>query len=184
MENTHKKDKVMRSALVLLVLVAVIFAGSLIFAGKKASTPLNSDAVSRSDTRAGKSAIDLENSLSKAIINIGGNHLTASVADTELSRKNGLSNIHSIGPDEAKVFVFDKEDYHSFWMKDMNFPLDIIWVNNQNTVVDIRENIAPETYPDTFKPAYPASKTIEVNAGWVEEHNIKVGDTIMLTELQ
>lgn len=176
MENIKHKDKVMRSALVILVLIAVIFAGSLIFAGKKAAEEGENNPV--------VSVKGLDEKLSKAIVNIGGKHLTASIADSKSSRERGLSGVHSIGPNEGKIFLFEEEGFHKFWMKDMKFPLDVIWVNDQNTVVDIRENLAPETYPDTFVPAYPASKTIEVNAGWVAENDIKIGDTIMFTELK
>lgn len=180
MENTHTKDKVMRSALVLLVLLAVIFAGSLIFAGKNSSNNRNENGPI---SKATDSARELESRLSKAIVNVGGVHLTASIADTKQSRESGLSNLHSIGPNEGKVFVFEEMDFHAIWTQDMLFPIDVIWVNDQNTVVDIRENLAPESYPDTFKPAYPASKVIEVNAGWVAEHGVKVGDTFSFTKL-
>lgn len=167
-----KNDKVMKTALVVLVAIVVIFAGALIFAGKNASEVtqvfLN----------------EQEQNLKKAIVNVGGSHLIASVANTPLSRKQGLSNVHSIGPNEGKLFVFDEEGYHEFWMKDMNFNIDIIFINKQGTVVDIIENISPETFPKTFKPKYPAIKVLEVNAGWASQNKVKVGEMMIWTELK
>jgi uncharacterized membrane protein (UPF0127 family) len=172
-ENLNKKDGVMRTALVVLVGVVVIFAVALVFAGKKSSLSTGAD-----------SNVAVGEPLKKAIVNISGSHLIASIADTPLARTNGLSNVRVIGPNEGKLFVFDSEDYHEFWMKDMNFSIDIIFINDKGTVVDFVENIAPETYPNSFKPKYPASKAIEVNAGWVKAQNIKIGDFVLLTELK
>lgn len=169
MENL-KKDKVMKYALVILVGVIIVFAGALIFAGRNMN-----------------STVPVENqeaSLSRAIVNVGGKHLIASVANTPISRTRGLSNVKSIGPNEGKLFVFDKEDYHDFWMKDMKFSIDIIFINSLGTVVDIFENVSPDTFPNTFRPKYPALKVLEVNAGWASQNKIKVGDTVIWTELK
>jgi uncharacterized membrane protein (UPF0127 family) len=167
-----KNDKVMRMSIAVLVGLVIVFAGALIFAGRNASE----------ETQVFLN--EQEESLKKAVVNIGGNHLIASIANTPLSRKKGLSNVHSIGPNEGKLFVFDKEDYHEFWMKDMNFNIDIIFINSQGTVVDIIENVSPDTYPKTFRPKYPAIKVVEVNAGWAAQNNVKVGEMMIWTELK
>ncbi len=183
MENKDKKDKVMKSALMVLVVIVVVFAGLLIFAGSKTNTP--DRVVQNNDVPSGKRLIDLDDlGLSKAIVNVGGVHLTASVANTQSSRTRGLSNVHSIGPNEGKLFIFEEEDYHAIWAKDMNFAIDIVWINNNGTVVDFAQNVMPDSYPKSFTPKYPASKVIEVNAGWVEQQKIKVGDQMIWTTLR
>lgn len=172
MEHPIKKDRVMKMAIAVLVGVVLVFVVAILIANHK----MNSQGVSKSEER--------EDSLSRAIVNVGGSHLIASVADTPLARTQGLSNVHAIGPNEGKLFVFEEEGYPEFWMKDMKFNIDIIWINSMGTVVDILENVAPNTYPASFKPAYPASKVLEVNAGWASEHKVKVGDQMIWTELK
>jgi len=78
---------------------------------------------------------------------------------------------------EGMIFVFDKPDFYYFWMKDMKFPLDFIFIKN-NEVVDLLENIAPETYPKSFTSKVKADKVIELNAGEIKKSGIKIGDKL------
>jgi len=87
-----------------------------------------------------------------------------------------LSNREKLAENQGMLFVFDHTDYHSFWMKDMRFAIDIIWIDENKKVVDITHNAEPESYPKIFKPSLPAQYVLEVNAGWAEEHRVKVGD--------
>ncbi len=175
MENVQKKDKVMKTSLVILVAVVVIFAGALIFAGKNASVTPNQ--VMSVDN--GSSRSELKN----VIANIGGSHLTAAVASSDRDRKQGLSNVTSINPNEGQMFTFDTESFHTFHMKGMKFALDFIFVNDQGTVVDIVKNVSPD-YDGVITPTYPASVVFEVNAGWADQNNVKVGDTVISTEMK
>jgi uncharacterized membrane protein (UPF0127 family) len=67
-------------------------------------------------------------------------------------------------------------------MKGMNFPLDIIFIDKEGSIVDIYENIDPDTYPNSYKPSFLSLKVIEVNGGWVSSNRVKVGDTVMIKE--
>lgn len=174
MENVEKKDKVMKTSLIILVAVVVIFAGALIFAGKNASVSTN-QVVSENN---GSSRSQLKN----VIANIGGTHLTAAVASSDMDKKRGLSNVTSINPNEGQMFTFETEGFHTFHMKGMKFALDFIFVNDQGTVVDIVKNVSPE-YDGVITPAYPASTVFEVNAGWADQNKIQVGDTVISTEM-
>lgn len=178
MENAEKKDKVMRTSLVVLVAVVVIFAGALIFAGKKANLGPNEMASNTTP----KSVQSKEN-MKNVIANIGGSHLVASVASSDRSRKQGLSGVTSISPNEGKMFTFDTEDFHVFHMKDMEFHLDFIFVNDQGTVVDIVKSVSAD-FEGTITPKYPASTVFEVIAGWANANGIEVGDTVKSTEMQ
>jgi uncharacterized membrane protein (UPF0127 family) len=82
------------------------------------------------------------------------------------------------------LFIFPNEEKHFFWMKDMLFPIDIIWINNAKEIVYIDENTSiPETNtPDYNLPLFsspkPVSYVLEVNAGFSEKNNIKIGDKV------
>jgi uncharacterized membrane protein (UPF0127 family) len=75
------------------------------------------------------------------------------------------------------MFVFDKPDFYYFWMKDMNFPLDFIFIRD-NEVVDLLENITLETYPQSFTSKVQADKVIELNSGEIKKSGIKIGDKL------
>lgn len=110
---------------------------------------------------------------------IGGKSYTLFVADDEEKMQRGLSAVKELKNDEGMIFIFNKPDYHRFWMKEMQFPLDFIFLQD-NKIVDILTNIKPETYPQTFKPKIPADKVVEVNSREVEKMRLKIGDNIRL----
>lgn len=76
------------------------------------------------------------------------------------------------------IFVFDRSGFYPFWMKGMLFPLDFVWIGRDKKVAGVTANVAPETYPQAFLPPLPVKYVLEVNAGWVKEHGIKVGDAV------
>lgn len=103
------------------------------------------------------------------------------VVDTEATRELGLSNRASLGEDQAMLFVFDKPDMYEFWMKDMQFPIDIIWLDADKTIVFIESDVSPDSYPDsTFAPDKNSLFVLETNAGFVKKNNLKVGDKLNL----
>jgi len=104
--------------------------------------------------------------------------IAVSVADDDLERQQGLSGVEQMGEFAGKLFIFEREDYHGIWMKDMLFPLDIIWLNNEQEVVHIEKNVSPDTYPDSFVPSVPARFVIEVNAFFTQNQGILVGNKV------
>ncbi len=114
---------------------------------------------------------------SKRDATIGSKIYTLYVANTEELRSKGLSKTPSIRDNEGMIFIFEKPGQYSFWMKEMHFSLDFIYLNN-NLVVEILENIAPETYPTTFTPKKPTDTVIELNGGEAKKAGIKVNDEV------
>ncbi len=123
-----------------------------------------------------------QNQLAKTnlpVIKIGEAIVNVEIADTPDKRTLGLSGRTALLPNAGMLFVFDNEDYHTFWMKDMNFPLDLIWIGSDMKVMDVLKNATPDTYPKyAFKPDKPARYVVEVNAGWIERNKINLGDKI------
>lgn len=76
------------------------------------------------------------------------------------------------------LFVFPQVGIYSFWMKDMNFPLDIVWIDENNTVVDRVINALPESYPKTFTPHASAARVLELPANTADMYGFTVGARI------
>jgi uncharacterized membrane protein (UPF0127 family) len=108
--------------------------------------------------------------------------LNVEIAKTSADQEKGLSNRDSMAPDHGMLFVFDSEDTWPFWMKGMRFSLDIIWFDSQRHVVYIEQGLPPCTPEDCpiYTPPVKAMYVLEVNAGFVQNHNIILGDTFQL----
>jgi uncharacterized membrane protein (UPF0127 family) len=104
----------------------------------------------------------------------------ASVADTFETRMMGLSNTPYLPSGVVKLFVFSNSQPWSFWMKDMKYSIDIMWVQSNGIIVHIEEQVSPDTFPAQFTPNQPAQYVIEATSGFVAEHRVSVGDTVTL----
>jgi len=115
-----------------------------------------------------------------------GSIIKTELADTLEAREKGLSGRNSLDSDASMLFVFDSEGYYDFWMPDMNFALDMIWMNQNYEIVDITKDAEPmpgtplEELPK-YKSSAPAQFVLEVNSGFSNEHGLKVGDKLKLT---
>lgn len=116
------------------------------------------------------------------VVRIGNVPIRVEVADTDASREKGLGGRATLGATSGMLFIFDKSDYHKIWMKDMHIVIDVIWIDERFTVVDIARGLRPDTYPQTFEPKAPARFAIETNVNYAESFGITVGDTVMLPE--
>lgn len=103
---------------------------------------------------------------------------TVIVANTEPLRELGLGNRDSLPQDTGMLFTFDQPGFYNFWMKDMKFPIDIIWLNENLQVIRVEKDISPETYPKTFGPSSKSIFVLEVNAKIAEKNNYKEGSTL------
>lgn len=132
-------------------------------------------------------------------LKINGKIINVEIADTVEKRTKGLSGRQSLPENQGMLFVFATPDYYSFWMKDMNFGLDFIWIRG-NEVVEITENVSPEDYQPassldqresgratqsnrgepsgTLAPKNKTDKVLEVNAGTAKKLGIETGNNI------
>ena len=117
-------------------------------------------------------------SADKIDLKINGKEIKAEIADNDEKRNTGLSGRKSLEKNDGMLFVFQLPSKYSFWMKDMRFPLDIIWIDENKKIIAISENISPETYPASFSPSEPVKYVLEVNAGWSETNEVGVGDVL------
>ena len=108
-------------------------------------------------------------------IKIGDEIFTVRVAETQSARERGLSGTRALAPTDGMLFEFPTNALHSIWMKDMLIPIDIVWLSDEFLVVDIRENVSPDTFPAIFTPKLSARFVVELSAGAVKAFNIKEG---------
>lgn len=109
---------------------------------------------------------------------IGKTIVIAEIADTPQQQQQGLSDRAELSKGTGMLFVFKKPDYYAFWMKDMKFPIDIIWIDADWSVVDITERLMPESYPSTVRPEIAAQYVLEVPAGFSDAHYIEIGEKV------
>jgi len=113
-------------------------------------------------------------------IRFAGQNVRVEIADTPAERELGLSGRERLGEKEGMIFVFDSPGRHAFWMKDMLFPLDIIWLDENLKVIYIKKDARPESYPEIFLPGEDAKYVLEVVTGFADKYNLKEGDEVEL----
>lgn len=107
------------------------------------------------------------------------------VADDAKERETGLMFRKNLEWNNRMLFIFDDEYNLSFWMKNTYIPLDMIFIDKDLRIVDIKENVQPCIEDEQYIcPSYPSKQpakyVLEVNAGFVEQNGIKAGDIIDL----
>jgi len=103
--------------------------------------------------------------------------MRASVADTDEERQRGLSLTPSLPIGIVKLFVFDEPVVAPFWMKDMKYSIDIVWLDADKKIIYVASNVAPETYPTTFGPTELSLYVIETPAGLAAREGMNVGES-------
>ena len=128
--------------------------------------------------------VEVESEPHNPIYEIGSFDYDLEVLDTPEKRRQGLSGRLDLPPGKGMLFVFQTPDDYGIWMKDMHFPLDIIWLNSDREVVGLEENVQPDSYPDSFRADAASLYIIEINAGEAAEAGLEIGDTIYCREAQ
>jgi uncharacterized membrane protein (UPF0127 family) len=121
------------------------------------------------------------------MVRIGATAFTVEVADNLEARARGLSGRASLPPGAGMLFVFENTGIPTFWMKDMMFPLDLVWIGEQCTVESITPNVPPPTPEQNdgdlprFRPTQPVRYVLEINGGEAAAAKIQVGDPVAFT---
>jgi len=109
---------------------------------------------------------------------IGGKKFNLETASSLKDREAGLSGRENLCEDCGMLFLFDRKGKYSFWMKDMKFDLDIIWIFG-NEIVSLVKNISYENgAEEIINPETFSDKVLEINSGLCDKLNIKVGDKV------
>jgi uncharacterized protein len=112
-------------------------------------------------------------------ITINDKKINIEIADSWPERVQGLSGRDNLCDDCGLMFIFDSKDKYSFWMKDMKFSIDIIWIDDDKIVYIVENASLPrgDNIP-SYMPVTVANKVLEVNAEFVKKNNIKLGDIV------
>ena len=113
---------------------------------------------------------------------MGGKEFLVSVADTNAERTKGLSGTSQIKDNEGMLFVFPEKGSYGFWMKDMLYNLDIIWIDENLHITHIEKSLSPDSYPKVFYPTKPSLYVLEVLAGQSENLKLIIGDSLIFSK--
>ncbi len=110
---------------------------------------------------------------------IAGEHTISVVLALDPSaRAQGLSGTKELAPDHGMLFIFPYAGKYPFWMKDMNYPIDIVWMDSHGRVITVAPNLSPESYPQQFAPIAPARYVLEISAGTAMADGITEGTVL------
>jgi uncharacterized membrane protein (UPF0127 family) len=113
--------------------------------------------------------------LDTTIISPQGVHISVRVAMTDEQRQFGLSYFKDLPYGQGMIFVFPQPGAYSFWMKDMNFPIDILWLDEKGVVVDRAIAVDPSSYPKSFTPKASAQFVLEIPANTADRDGFTIG---------
>lgn len=113
---------------------------------------------------------------------IKGRCFQVELAENELQRGRGLMYRTELGEDRGMLFIFDKEDFYPFWMKNTLIPLDIIWIDSNRKVVFMAQKVQPcrVLICPSVLPTANAKYVLEINSGICQEISLKLGDRVVI----
>lgn len=105
--------------------------------------------------------------------------LDIEIADDDFQRETGLMYRNSMQDNQGMLFIFPKEEYRSFYMKNTRIPLDLIFLDENYIAVDFQENVAPMSEM-SLPSKVPAQYVLEINANLSEKLTFEIGDRLVL----
>lgn len=126
-----------------------------------------------------------QSGLERKELRVSSSTITVEIADSPQKRNQGLSGRVNLDPNSGMLFVYPDKDKHRFWMKDMKFPLDFIFIRD-GSIVDMIANVPiplsgqKDSSLPIYEPIEPINMMLEVNSGFILSNNVKVGDKVTL----
>lgn len=123
------------------------------------------------------------NDLGQAFVDIAGELFEVEIAQSPDAMQIGLSGRPYMADSSGMLFVFEMPGMHNFWMKDMEFPLDFVWIDSDCLVSDLTENVSHiedkgTADISTYSPSRPIKYVLEINAGISQTAGIQVGQRV------
>ncbi len=114
----------------------------------------------------------------KGVAAVGSLRYAVTLAMNPVEWEKGLSGRPALPLDEGMLFLFPSASVRAFWMKDMNFPIDIIWIDKGWRVVGVEAHATPDSYPKTFTSPSPVARVLEIASVGELGSPVHVGDQI------
>lgn len=114
-------------------------------------------------------------------VTIDGHTFSVTVANSAKDKEVGLSATTSLSENQGMYFPFQPEGYYAFWMKNMKFPIDIIFIHNNHIITIYSRVPAPTSASQIlpiYKPTEPTDSVLEISSGLADKYNFKVGDSV------
>lgn len=118
-------------------------------------------------------------------VRIGDLTIPAEIANTPDTLEKGLSGRLHLPKKQGMLFIFPLADEYAFWMPNMNFPIDLIWIDADKKIVGFEESMVPEKNmndPQYYAPPGPVKYVLEVNAGFVKKHALTIGQSVEIPD--
>jgi uncharacterized membrane protein (UPF0127 family) len=118
-----------------------------------------------------------DSSTEVVVIEVAGHPVRVRISETPRERQRGLMFTDSLPPDEGMLFVFEREQILSFWMKNTPLPLSVAFIDTEGRILEIK-HMQPLDEGTRHTSKQPALYALEMNAGWFEKHGVRVGDRV------
>jgi uncharacterized membrane protein (UPF0127 family) len=176
-KQNPRKKKITLTRLILIILVVILVMALIIFSvytpGKKDREPKRNTNITKSTPAFRKDGnLSITLSQSNSVV-----RLDIEIADEEAERMRGLMNRMSMPEFSGMLFIFERDEPRSFWMKNTYISLDIIYIDSRKEIVSIQKYTQPQT-TSSIPSEKPAMYVLEVNAGFTDKHGIQAGDKI------
>jgi len=168
------QERYLKSSWLKIIVLIVCLAIIVLLSRTHASPKIQSSTDSLENELIFPTQQDIKKSIT---LTIAGKRIQTVVADTTNKRTIGLSLYESLGAKEGMLFVFEEMGHYPFWMRNMSFPIDLLWINEDKEIVFIKQSAQPEDFPESYKPGVKALYVLELVDGFVADHAVSVGDT-------
>lgn len=171
------------TSLILIVIVGIAIGviAAVLYFNPAITSMLTGQEGDQQDMIIGEDMRQGSNGYQQVNVTVNGLVLAADISATNEQRTQGLSVKDRLVENEAMLFVFGNEAEHTFWMKDMKFPIDIIWIDSDKTVVHIEHNLQPCSFGvlcPTYKPNDDSLYVLETVGGFAEKYGIVKGTQV------
>ena len=141
---------------------------ALVKEARESSEPVVEEAEPVEVTEVDSFVASIEN-YNRRSINVGGQQLEVAVAETSAAQVLGLSNTKSFpAAVDGLLFAYEPGSFPSIWMKDMNYNIDILWLDGDYNVVHRENNVSPDTFPESFRSPEPSQYVLETVPGKID----------------
>lgn len=122
-------------------------------------------------------------------VSINDHKIEVEIADTPETRERGLGGHAPLSENEGMLFIFDNPEVQTFWMKNMTFPIDIVWIgtdaNGKAFVAGIEKNVDPQigavdSALALYQSPVPVRYVLEARGGLMDKWGVRMGDAVMM----